>query len=548
MFALNLLSIAIYVCVGIFLLRPVLNPFAARALIVILSIQVVLFALHFIYQTPYRPETYQEWIFNIDAEGNLPNNVSSMLFFTIALTSLLLALLQRPFSWQETPYWLILTVLYAYLAFDEYASFHSDLAEFDWKTVYSRLGYVIVLGTVYFAWQHKGRKRTLFALLVIFLGMMASGGIFLDNRSVQLNFIEEMLELGGLTFFLVTMMTLAGERIRPSMWLLVRIVLVAANVAIALTMFTNMWIRPVVAYRLWATDINDIVFGDDMFVLTGYTSPQRVVQPGDTARFTLYWYANYDPKSSYRLSAHLVSVPQIESLAQVDLAEIGVRTPKYWRPGLIVRRPLRIDIPENIGNVTCLGLTLRLWSGEVAQDEWRDTTTGLLAQANSEHRVNEDTIILPGVVVIPDTTVPLSGTAVDYTFANTVTLIRHDIPQEISADEPLHLAFEWRVEDDISESWIQILHLFDEDGNVHIFDRVPFDEQCPTHYWAKGMKAVDSFTLDLPEDLSPGNYRLVSGFYHVDTSERISVTDANGEEIPDGIFKLGEITIVIKTS
>jgi hypothetical protein len=49
--------------------------------------------------------------------------------------------------------------------------------------------------------------------------------------------------------------------------------------------------------------------------------------------------------------------------------------------------------------------------------------------------------------------------------------------------------------------------------------------------------------IDLPGDLAPGKYRILMGFYHPITLERLPVIDAAGVRLPDGLIEVGWVEI-----
>jgi hypothetical protein len=78
----------------------------------------------------------------------------------------------------------------------------------------------------------------------------------------------------------------------------------------------------------------------------------------------------------------------------------------------------------------------------------------------------------------------------------------------------------WRANVKMVRSYTAFVHLLDEEGNlVTQWDRLP--EGYPTIDWQRGERVVDTYTLDLPHDLPPGEYFIQSGFYHLPSDERL---------------------------
>jgi hypothetical protein len=57
----------------------------------------------------------------------------------------------------------------------------------------------------------------------------------------------------------------------------------------------------------------------------------------------------------------------------------------------------------------------------------------------------------------------------------------------------------------------------------------------PTSQWARDEVIVDERTVPIPDDLPPGDYRLVVGLYRADTGERLPVLAPTGVVMNDGL-------------
>ena len=54
---------------------------------------------------------------------------------------------------------------------------------------------------------------------------------------------------------------------------------------------------------------------------------------------------------------------------------------------------------------------------------------------------------------------------------------------------------------------------------------------------------VDTRLITLPADMSPGEYRVHTGIYDPVTGQRVPITDANGDPVPDNSIALGTFTV-----
>ncbi len=114
-------------------------------------------------------------------------------------------------------------------------------------------------------------------------------------------------------------------------------------------------------------------------------------------------------------------------------------------------------------------------------------------------------------------------------------------------DEPLRpgqvvkLSLLWQARTPPGEDYTVFVQLLDASGFLRWqTDRYPVDGFCPTSTWAAGQTIRDNYGLRLPEDLPPGDYRLIAGMYRLATMERLTVRTEAGESdhISLGVVKL----------
>jgi hypothetical protein len=95
----------------------------------------------------------------------------------------------------------------------------------------------------------------------------------------------------------------------------------------------------------------------------------------------------------------------------------------------------------------------------------------------------------------------------------------------------LDVTLYWQALRPVETAYTVFVHLLDEAGTlVAQQDRPPAG--YPTAVWRPGEVIVDSFTIAIPPDLPPGNYRLQTGFYDPLTLVRL------GEAAGLGVWRL----------
>lgn len=136
------------------------------------------------------------------------------------------------------------------------------------------------------------------------------------------------------------------------------------------------------------------------------------------------------------------------------------------------------------------------------------------------------------------------ATPLSATFGDSVKLIGVTLPDFSSPLLPtphslLPVTFHWQVLHPTDQPYTVFLQLLDQSGQVITgWDSQPFNQLYPTNLWSPGELIADTFQLSLPpEGLAPGQYRLITGFYDVNTGQRLPV-DLGGD-----FAKLAEWTV-----
>lgn len=111
-----------------------------------------------------------------------------------------------------------------------------------------------------------------------------------------------------------------------------------------------------------------------------------------------------------------------------------------------------------------------------------------------------------------------------------IRLLGHDLdPGAARPGEALSFRLYWQADAPTDGDYLVFNHLLDADGNlVAQVDGPPLpDKRRGTSAWDDPQETIISreFRLQLPEDLAPGEYRLVTGWYLRDTGQRLLAPD-----------------------
>lgn len=114
--------------------------------------------------------------------------------------------------------------------------------------------------------------------------------------------------------------------------------------------------------------------------------------------------------------------------------------------------------------------------------------------------------------------------------------------------ETIRLVLYWRALAGPTEDAKVFVHLYDEKGEIVAQqDRRPYYGTRPPYTWWPGEALDDPYTLQLPPDLSPGQYTLATGMYHAATWIRLPVAVAEDHGLSDNRISLTKIEVSTET-
>lgn len=104
-----------------------------------------------------------------------------------------------------------------------------------------------------------------------------------------------------------------------------------------------------------------------------------------------------------------------------------------------------------------------------------------------------------------------------------VRLVGADVPEgPWTVGAPVTVDLAWSAPSPLDTDLVFFVQLLDAEGQlVAQADREPGGGFYPTSAWKIGESVHDSYTLDLPASLAPGDYTLITGIYRRDNLERL---------------------------
>jgi hypothetical protein len=120
---------------------------------------------------------------------------------------------------------------------------------------------------------------------------------------------------------------------------------------------------------------------------------------------------------------------------------------------------------------------------------------------------------------------PPSPPGVRRQFEDGVGLVEASLsPAAARPGQKVELAIHWAATARPSRDYSVFVHGRDAAGATRFQrDRMPGDGSVPTSRWQIDDRIGDFYTLELPADLPPGEYRLVAGLYELGSGRRLTV-------------------------
>jgi hypothetical protein len=203
----------------------------------------------------------------------------------------------------------------------------------------------------------------------------------------------------------------------------------------------------------------------------------------------------------------------------------------WWQPGEIVVERFRLPVPW--------GMAARAYTLQVGVrliNEGRDLD------------VSEDDVLAPLTqVTVRSAERPLPDRALEGAVGNLGGEIllraarvngRAVAPGAEIAAAPgrrLRVVLEWEALQPARDNYKVFVQVLDAGLQVRAQgdDKTPLRGSVPTLLWfprwRRGMRVADTYELDLPADLPPGNYPLVTGMYGFTTFRRVQTVTASGD-------------------
>ncbi len=265
----------------------------------------------------------------------------------------------------------------------------------------------------------------------------------------------------------------------------------------------------------------------NLVTLPGYDVTPLLAQPGQPVTLNLYWHSLTETTFDQQLFLQLVDTTG----TPLNQAEKPAFTEDmyHWRPDGILPTHHTLTLPAEAPAGPYL---IRLG--------FFDPHTGKRLPLQTDAIEPIDQIHMGLFYVTPNgndlhqPAIPLATTFAEAIQLNGITLPEIDNSMLKTQNSDLTVTFHWTALQPTDTPQTVFLQLLNENGEVISgWDSQPLGGLYPTNHWSPTEPINDTFQLPLPENnLPPGSYRLVTGFYDFTTGQRLLTdTGANFVEL-----------------
>lgn len=264
-----------------------------------------------------------------------------------------------------------------------------------------------------------------------------------------------------------------------------------------------------------------IRLGDSVDLL-GYDLSSSSVTAGDSLTITLYWRALRPLESDFRSLVMITRVGDQGNLAQDDRVHPGGIPTRNWRTDQFTIDAHTITVPRDSPPM--------IYQIQVAL--YDPSTLARLRQNGVEGQAGEQ-VSLRRIHVTRAGSVDRQAyhSAGEPIFGGKIALLGYWVsPERPRPGETLEVTLLWQADQPIGHDYTVFTHLLDRQHNqVAGQDNPPVNGQYPTSEWLTGEQVVDSYRIQLPDDLANGEYHLAIGLYDPTTLVRLNATEEGGQ-------------------
>jgi len=242
--------------------------------------------------------------------------------------------------------------------------------------------------------------------------------------------------------------------------------------------------------------------------------PEIQAQAGQRLTAVLYWQAVRPLDRDYSVFLHLNGLDQHTYAGSDEIHPEDIPS-SAWPATMYVRNPMSLMLPQDAPPVRY-----------VLQAGLYDRETGKRLEV-AECRCTEFTLAHVWLLPADPLTEEMIPERLDYRMGSTIQLLGYHLEETATL---ARLTLYWRAESRQTERYTVFIHMRDARNQmIAQADSPPMGGLYPTEAWLPGQIIADMHTFTLPTHA----HTLAVGLYEPTRMQRLSVTDREGQPVPD---------------
>jgi hypothetical protein len=243
---------------------------------------------------------------------------------------------------------------------------------------------------------------------------------------------------------------------------------------------------------------------DDRITLSEFDVADGRVLAGNAISVTLHWQTATDIETSYMVVMQLFDAAGNLAAQSDAIPAGGARPTTSWQPGESIEDPQRLMAPDDLAS----------GSYQLVVGLYDPQTTEHLFTTDNQQVVELGTIEVQGI-----------SRRVVEGFGDSATLLGFDLTSDsVAAGGATELTLYWRAGVQNSAAYVVSLQVFDADKLI--VSQV--ERALPTDLWRPGEVIEDSYSIELPEDATAGQYDVVLLMFDAVSGAQIFTGSGNG--------------------
>jgi len=281
---------------------------------------------------------------------------------------------------------------------------------------------------------------------------------------------------------------------------------------------------------------------DNKAELLGYDVGRGRVRAGEAIAITLYWRCLGRMEHNYTLAVQVLG-PDYRSYGGVNLYPgRGNLATSLWQVSDAFSETYWIPVAPDVPAPVMGRIKVALFIDDSTQEH--------LPVLDPQGQVADRSAVFGQIKIVPrERPEYVIENQVHYELDGKVALIGYELTSPVDQEAGLYLRLYWQALSEMDEDYTVFVHWLDEGGQILTQqDNQPRSGTYPTGLWDKGEIVEDLYHLTVPAEVSAGQQPVIIavGMYRLETLERLSISDENGQHLADDQIILKGVLSVLE--